>query len=196
MGTVTEDIRDKSQEILTAEDRLNTLWGQISYVVYELDNETITNTVTGGTVSAEQRDIVEGDELYVLKATGNYRIETAGAGGTVAWENDDTMAAKFITLPSGLIGSKQVAIESKQKLIVSLTRDRDNEPDPLKRQNIQSQIDAQTAAIQELYSGYITYVLAAGGYYTTSGATVNITSVTADTGWKNTIIPCAKDTKF
>lgn len=130
MGTVTQSIRTKSQAILTAEDRLNTLWGQIDYVVYELDSGTITKTITGGTVTDEQKEISEGDTLYVLKATGNYRTETAGAGGSVGWESDDTMAAKFITLPSGLIGAKQVAIESKEKLIETLTKDKNNETDP------------------------------------------------------------------
>ena len=130
MGTVTQSIRTKSQAILTAEDRLNTLWGQIDYVVYELDSGTITKTITGGTVTDEQKEIAEGDTLYVLKTTGNYRTETAGTGGSVDWESDDTMAAKFITLPSGLIGAKQVAIESKEKLIETLTKDKNNETDP------------------------------------------------------------------
>lgn len=142
MVDVREDIRDKSQEILTAENRLNTLWGQISYVVYTLNSGTIEETITGGTVTAEQEEIAEGDKLYVFKATGNYEIKTAGSGGTVAWENDDTMAVKFITLPSGLIGAKQVAIESKEKLIATLTKDKNNETDPLKQQNIENQIEA------------------------------------------------------
>lgn len=189
-------IRTKSQAIINAEDRLNTLWGQISYVVYTLSSGTITNTITGGTVSDEQKQIAQGDELYVFKATGNYRIVTAGTGGSVNWANDDTMACKFITLPSGLIGSKQVAIESKQQVIKTLTRDKNNTVDPIQKQNIQGQIDAQTVAIQELYSGYITETLVSGGYYTTDGVTVDITSVTADAGWKNCKIPCTEGTKF
>lgn len=196
MASVISAIKNKSQAILAAEDRLNTLWGQINYVIYTLNNGTITKTITGGTVTDEQKAIAEGDKLYVLKATGNYRVVTAGAGGSVSWESTDTMAAKFVTLPSGLIGSKQVAIESKQKLITTLTRDKNNQVDPLKQQSIQEQIDAQNAAIQELYSGYITYTLATGGYYTTNGSTVDITNVTADTGWKSCLVPCTKDTKF
>ena len=197
MGNVTRSIHAKSREILQAEDRLNTLWGQIDYVVYQLTNGTITNTITGGTVTQEQKAIAEGDELYVFQATGNYRMETAGAGGVVAWSANDVMAVKFITLPSGLIGAKQVAIESKEKLIDTLTKDKNNAAgDPVKQQSIQDQIDAQNAAIQELYNGYIAYTLLTGGYYTTSGATVNLKVVTADSGWKNVLIPCTADTKF
>lgn len=196
MGSVAESIREKSQEIATAEDRLNTLWGQISYVVYTLDNGIIEKTIPGGTVTQEQETISEGDTLYVMKASGNYRVVTAGSGGSVSWENDDTMAVKFVTLPSGLIGSKQVAIESKQQIVATLTKDKNNTVDPIQRQNIQNQIDAQNTAIQELYSGYVIETLVSGGYYTTNGETVNITSVTADGGWKNCKVQCTEGTKF
>lgn len=190
MRAVIAGIKDKQRTILTAEDRLNTLWGQIDYVVYKLSDGSIIKTITGGAVTDEQKQITEGDELYVLKATGNYRVITAGAQGNVTFETDDTLAAKFVTLPNGLIGAKQVAIESKEKVIATLIRDKNNQVDPLKQANIQEQIDANNAYIEELYNGYSSYTLATGGYFITSGETVDITRTIADLGWKNCVVKC------
>lgn len=310
MTSVVQSIKTKTQDILDAEDRLNTLWGQINYVVYEVDNGTITKTITGGTVTDEQKNISEGDKLYVwgdyttyvnqpgyynvstgeqdyiessehatwtahtkllsvagvesisgrvymdsygyalaafdanmnllpdlsivgtdgsntefsnwtipngveyiclcgwvdsltaeaisvtAKTPGEYRIVEAGSGGSVEWGSNDALAVKFITLPSGLIGSKQVAIETKEKLVVSLTKDKNNEVDPVKQQSIQDQIDAYNAAIQELYSGYSALTLASGGFYVLNGETIDITSVVSRSTYKNILTPCVKGTEF
>ena len=153
MGTVMQSIKTQAAEIAAAENRLNTLWGQIKYVVYTLNNGTITKVISGGDVTAEQKQIVEGDELYVFKATGNYRMITAGSGGSVSWASDDTLAAKFILLPSGLIGARQVSVEAKEKLIVSLQRDYDVTVDPIKKQAILEQIAAAQTSITEIYNG-------------------------------------------
>lgn len=101
MGAAMQAIKTQATAIAEAENRLNSLWGQIKYVIYALDNGTITKVISGGDVTAEQKQIDEGNELYVFKTTGNYRIVTAGSGGSVSWASDDKLAAKFILLPSG-----------------------------------------------------------------------------------------------
>lgn len=147
-------IKAQSRAIATAQNRLNQLWGQVNYVIYVLSGGTVTQTITGGTVRDEQKEFIEGDLLYVFKATGNYREVTVGAGGSVTFEGDDVYAAKFVTiLPSGLIGSRQVSIEAKEKLIASLQREYDVTVDPVKKQNILDQIAGVRTSITEIYNG-------------------------------------------
>ena len=120
ISSAVSAIKSQAQSIATAENRLNTLWGQINYVIYVLSNGAVSRTITGGTVTDAQKQIVEDDQLYVFKATGNYRTETAGSGGSVSFASDDKYALKFVTLPSGMIGAREVAIEAKFKLIATL----------------------------------------------------------------------------
>lgn len=114
--------------ILEGENLLNEMWGQISYVIYQLTNGVIDNTKTiyGGTVLEEQKTIHEGDKLLVFKATGNYREVVAGAGGSVSFASNDVSALKFVTKAAGKIGAREVAIESKEKMIVNTQRQIDN----------------------------------------------------------------------
>lgn len=114
-------IMARMASILEGENLLNDMWGQISYVVYQLNNRTIdtSKTIYGGTVLDNQKAISENDQLIVFKQTGNYRNVTAGSGGSISFETGDTIAVKFITKPAGKIGAREVAIESKEKMIVN-----------------------------------------------------------------------------
>lgn len=153
MPACISSIKTKMAEIIAKENELNTLWGQPDYVLYLLDNRTIDRYITGGTVTDAQKEISEGDELLVFKATGNYRTITAGSGGSVNFAADDLYALKFITLPAGTIGAKQVAIEAKEKLIAELQKDYNKQTDPIKKADILQQITDQQAAIQDIYNG-------------------------------------------
>lgn len=120
--SVKQRIRARMQSILQGENLLNEFWGQINYMVYTLSGGSIVKSIEGGTVLAAQKSIAKDDKLLVFKATGNYREVTAGNGGAVAFANDDVYAIKFITKPAGKIGAREVAIESKQKMIESTQR--------------------------------------------------------------------------
>ena len=146
-------ISAKMREVIAKENELNTLWGQPDYVLYLLNNKTVSRYIIGGTVTDAQKEISEGDEFLVFKAAGNYRTLTAGAGGVVDFATDDLYALKFITLPAGTIGAKQVAIEAKEKLITELQKDYDKQVDPIKKEDILGQITNQRAAIQDIYNG-------------------------------------------
>lgn len=117
MKAAIDGIKSKAATILAYEDELNSLWGQINYVVYVLDNGAVSRVIKGGTVLDGQEVIGNDDKLIVLPATGNYR-EVVGPGH---FEATDTYAIKFLTLPSGGIGARQVSVESKEKMIDTYT---------------------------------------------------------------------------
>lgn len=146
-------IKNKGAQITAAENTLNGLWGQIKYAIYLLSSGSVTDTITGGGATSAQAVIALGDEITVLKATGPYRVVTAGSGGAVSWENDDVYGVKFITQPSGSIGAKQVAIEAKEILIDELTDEYNAETDTQKKANLLSQIATLNADVALIYSG-------------------------------------------
>lgn len=125
--TVKATIRTKTLTQMEGENLLNDFWGQVPYVIYRLNGES---TIYGGTMLEEQKAIQEGDALRVFKQTGNYRIVTAGTGGAVTFAGDDIWALKFVTPAAGKIGAREVAIESKQKMIANTQRDLNNLPQP------------------------------------------------------------------
>jgi len=153
MPEVNSEIRAKMASILQGETLLNDLWGQCNYVIYVLNGGTVEKKITGGTVLDGEEDTAEGDKLLVFKATGNYREITAGAEGAVSFAADDVYAIKFITLPAATIGARQVAIESKEKMIATLRADKETETDETKKKWIDDQIKAYQETIQDIYNG-------------------------------------------
>lgn len=115
IAAANEIIRRVAAEIGDKENTLNTYWGQIDYVLYPIANGVITKRIVGGNVDGEDLDIAEGDEVTILQGDGEYRETTAGTGADIGLTATDTYAIKFITLPAGLIGAKQVSIEAKEK---------------------------------------------------------------------------------
>ena len=148
MPAKNRQIMSQMATILLSEDQLNQLWGQISYVIYVQSGGTASRIIKGGTVLSGQEVIQPTDQLTVLPDSGNYRVVT-GANFT----SSDKYAVKFITLPSGNIGARQVAIESKQKMVATLQADYQEATTDLKRQLIQQQIATYNYNINQIYNG-------------------------------------------
>lgn len=142
-------IKQEMATILTYEDQLNQLWGQIDYVIYVLDNGSIDRMIEGGTVLPGQEVIGPTDEIVVLPTTGNYRTVV----GPNNFTSSDEYAVKFITLPSGGIGARQVAIESKEQMVTTLQSDYAEATTAAKRQWIQEQITAYNTSISNIWNG-------------------------------------------
>lgn len=131
MPYINNEIKDKMAEINEGEDLLNTLWGQCDYVIYVLSNGTVARMIKGGTVLQGQDEIGEDEKLLVFKSDLTNLEEEEEQGETYRevtganFEADDTYAIKFITAASGSIGAREVAIESKEKMIATLESDED-----------------------------------------------------------------------
>lgn len=108
-------IREVASAIGDKENELNSLWGQIDYVLYPVENGEIVKNIVGGEVQAEELNIVSGDEVTILRNDVTYRIETANESGAIGLTAEDIYVIKFITLPAGTIGAKEVAVEAKKK---------------------------------------------------------------------------------
>lgn len=146
-------IKDVAARVGEKENELNNLWGQIKYIIYPISDGEISGKVVGGEVLAEDLDLSAGDELTVLQGDGKYREETVAEDGKISLTSTDTYAVKFILRPSALIGSKEVAIEAKEKLIDNIRR-RINEDTPDDRlAEYNKQIEKYLTEIQEIYNG-------------------------------------------
>lgn len=168
MPAINTQIKTATASMNTAETELNTLMGQCSYVFYWLTNGTVTKSILRGNATDADKTFVAGDKITVLKATGPYRVVIANSSGVVAFESDDVYAFKFKTKPSGLVGSKEVAIEAKEKMIASIGRkiaelqqqiiDHPEQTEELERQiqELQSQIAGYNAEISAIYNGSAT----------------------------------------
>lgn len=108
---VRGEIKDAMALQLEQEDLLNEMWGQIPYVLLCLSNGQIAKTYYGGSILSNQKEIVAGDELLVMPRTGDYRSYMVPAGGPV-FNSSDQYAVKFIVLPNGKVGARQVAAEA------------------------------------------------------------------------------------
>jgi len=108
---VRGEIKDAMALQLEQEDLLNELWGQIPYVLLCLSGGRVTKTYYGGTLLADQKEIVAGDELLVMPTSGDYRAYTVPSVGA-SFHSTDQYAVKFIVLPNGKVGARQVAAEA------------------------------------------------------------------------------------
>lgn len=108
---VKAETKELSAEMLEQEDTLNVLWGQIPYVLLCLQNGIPIKTYYGGNILEDQKAIAPGDELIVMPMAGDYRTYTIPAGGA-SFNANDIYAVKFIVLPNGKIGARQVAAEA------------------------------------------------------------------------------------
>lgn len=147
MKTANDAIKSVAGDILDKETELNELWGQIDYIIYY--GENMESRLLGGEVLAEDLDIKEGDTVTIVANDKTIRTVLAGENGQVEFSSSDRCFIKFITLPSGSIGAKQVAIESKEKLIKELNDDITNKGlTDEKIQNHRDQIDKLEAEIE------------------------------------------------
>ena len=99
------------ENLLAKEDELNVLWGQIPYVLLCLNGGTVQKTYYGGNILEEQKTISPGDELLVMPQTGDYRSYIVPDGGA-AFLSTDIYAVKFVVLPNGKVGARQVSQEA------------------------------------------------------------------------------------
>lgn len=153
MKKAIDVIRSVAGDIITKENSLNNLWGQINYVFYPISNGTITKKIVGGTVTAEQLEIAEGNEIVIIPSDKKYRTVTAGSNGSLTLTTDDLYAIKFITKPSAEIGAKEVAIEAKEKLIENLKNRITDSTSDEKKADINKQIAKYESEINDLYVG-------------------------------------------
>ena len=153
MKKAIDVIRSVAGDINTKENNLNKLWGQINYVIYPVSNGAITKKIIGGTVTAEQLEITEGNEIVIIPSDKKYRTVTAGANGSLSLTTDDLYAIKFISKPSAEIGAKEVAIEAKEKLIENLKNRITDSTSDEKKADINKQIASYESEINDLYVG-------------------------------------------
>lgn len=154
MKAAIDAIREVSVDLLEKENELNVLWGQIDYLLYHITDGTIGTPIVSGTVDPEKQEIVAGDKVIVVQGDNVYREEimTSDAKDHV-FSNTDTHVIKFITLPSGQIGAKQVAIEAKEKLIASQQRQLINTSSEDRKKSITEQISSYEKDILEIKHG-------------------------------------------
>lgn len=128
--------------------QLNSLWGQIDYVLYVIENGQITRTILGGGATEKQAEIGSDDPVTVLLIDGTHRNQVGpGFDETVEY------AIQWIQRASGTIGGREVAVEAKRSSIQSLYKQYEKETDEAKRQNLLEQIHALEAGIESLYQG-------------------------------------------
>lgn len=108
---VKAETKQVSTQLLENEDTLNVLWGQIPYVLLCLQGGQVKKTYYGGNILEDQKAIVAGDEIIIMPTTGDYRTYTVPPGGPVFYTGDE-YAVKFVVLPNGKIGARQVAAEA------------------------------------------------------------------------------------
>lgn len=134
-------IKELAAQITKLENDLNTIWGQPQFVYYVAGQPYYFSA----DVSEENKKQSLGQKVYVLQLSGDYYVENY-SGGT---GND---MVKFLTKSSYSMGSKEVAVEAKQKLIKSLEEDLqsvDEEDKPA----IEEKIQSLRSEITGLYSG-------------------------------------------
>ena len=135
------------------ENELNALWGQTKCVIYPASSGSLTGAeIIRGELTQEERQIAEGDTVTIVKSNGEYREQTAGGGGSYALNKTDAYVIKFITLPSALLGAKQVAIESKTEMIQRLNGQITENTPTNKKETILEEISTLQDEIKELYA--------------------------------------------
>ena len=110
------------------EDKLNNYWGQIKLVYFPIRNKLIDyeSYKLGGGATAADATITEEslkkdeDSVIVIKAEGVFQrvIELP-----IVIQTGDTGVVKFIDLPAGTIGARQVAIKTKRQLLEQAKKD-------------------------------------------------------------------------
>ncbi len=148
MATAKADSGETVKRLIDLDNQLNELWGQIDYVLYVLEEGSISRTILGGDASAEQADVKAEDEITVLLPDGTYKNQT---GGT--FQRDAEYAIKWIQRASAVIGGKEVAVEAKKETILSLQKLMEKETDREKQQEMLAQIAAREKAIERIYTG-------------------------------------------
>jgi hypothetical protein len=72
IATVKKQIINTAVEKNITDGKLNTLWGQLDYVLYVLDNGQVLKTILGGDATQEHEAFVAGDVVAVLHNDQKY----------------------------------------------------------------------------------------------------------------------------
>ena len=99
-------------------------------MLYLVDGGRITRSIPGGTVSDEKKDLQSGDTIVALLVNGTHEYREYTPGMSLS---NLTHIVKYITKPAGIIGGKEVAIESKKESIPILEKQRDRATSEEKR---------------------------------------------------------------
>ena len=153
VGEANSSIKSVASQIGQKENDLNKLWGQIDCILYEVNNGLLGNYITQGEVDPADLEIVEGNELTILQADGTYRIVDVVKDGAFDLYTTDIYVVRFITLPSGSIGAKQVSIEAKQQSIKNLEEEITKTDSVDIKNKLQASIDELRQEIQLIYVG-------------------------------------------
>lgn len=101
---------------------LASMLGQARVVVYYVATGFNTPKFEYGTMTDEQKRLKAGDEVIILKTDGTYRTATITNTPTSLIETGDYAMAKFVVKASGVIGGREVLVESKEKTIKQYER--------------------------------------------------------------------------
>lgn len=114
-------IMSRMASILEGENLLNEMIGQCDYVLSGIYDGSVL--IYGGNATENDRHYYRGDKVHIFKESGNYRtVEIQSFNQHNFYEQDDVYSLKFVTRPAGKIGAREVAIESKEKMIESAQR--------------------------------------------------------------------------
>lgn len=149
-----EVIRGIVEQLGRKENRLNEIWGQCSYAIYDISEYNNNLVALGGMATEKDAVIEEGDEIYVVNVTAqdvpSYTIHTAPYEKVPF----DSYIVKFIgSLPSGKLGGIQSGIEGKEKMRAKKYKEHQEASSDAERNRIEEQIVELNAAILELQEG-------------------------------------------
>ena len=161
IGDANATVAANVTRINELEDLLNNYWGQIDMVYFPIRNRLIDyeGYRLCGNAKAEDATIgndsfnVDEDALIVLQADGTFRRVTELP---IVVQTGDWGVAKFIDLPAGTIGAKQVAIKTKTELLRQARTDLSqeiayqDEIEALTGQRVEDKINAYTDQITKL----------------------------------------------
>lgn len=115
-----EDIKKADETLETAvgeavekEDELNGLWGQVKAIYFPIKDGALDNDNAVIINEADETDktIGTGDIFVIEQSDHTYRDEKY----PLTIRSSDICAVKFVTLPAGTIGARQVSVESKKQ---------------------------------------------------------------------------------
>lgn len=144
--------RELMAEIQKQESALSELWGPYSYVLFLLENGAVARSVPGGSATIEDAVFLPGDDLALLQQNGSLTYMEVGVDEPV-FQSSVKAVIKRITLPAGIIGGKEVGVESKELTIQKLRKRWETETNTARREALEQQIRESEESILLLQHG-------------------------------------------
>ena len=132
---------------------INTYIGQCVVSVYFSDSGFGVPAITYGSPTPDQKKLAQGDEVVILKNDTTYRYATIEGSPASMLESGEYGIVKFATPSAGLVGSKEVQIEAKQKQIDNLTTKKEASFKPETIAEYEAEIEALEDEIDDIYTG-------------------------------------------